>query len=242
MDSSPLNALTLAVKGAGEIASAVAWRLHRAGMPRLAMLEVERPMAVRRRVSFSEAVYQGIAEVEGVRAELVPDAADAPGVWERGSIAVLVDPAWRGLDALRPDVLVDAVLAKRNLGTSLADAPLVVALGPGFEAGRDAHLVIETNRGHDLGRIHETGSAAPNTGVPGTIAGHALDVVDGAEVRAQVAGVVRGLLRSGTPVPDGCKLGDVDPRGAIGNCPTISDKARAIAGSVLESVLRVYNR
>jgi len=176
---------------------------------------------------------------------------------------------WTGIMGIAPDVVVDAVLAKRNTGTAIGDAPLVIALGPGFEAGRDCHMVIETDRGHELGRIITEGSAAPNTGVPGTIAGvstervvrapaggvfnarraigdvvevgEILGDVDGAEVAAAIAGVVRGLIRDGTTVDAGLKLGDIDPRANPGHCATISDKARAIAGSVLEAVMRSVN-
>jgi xanthine dehydrogenase accessory factor len=177
---------------------------------------------------------------------------------------------WERLRGAAPDVLVDAILAKRNTGTRIEDAPLVIALGPGFNAGVDCHLVIETNRGHDLGRIIAEGSAAPNTGVPGDIAGYAaervlrapaagvfvssLDIGDTvrkgevvgrvgeAPVTAAIGGVLRGLIAPRTAVEAGTKIGDVDPRGSIENCDTISDKARAIAGAVLEGILRRYNR
>jgi xanthine dehydrogenase accessory factor len=267
--SRSLRDLVVGIKGAGEMASAVAWRLYMANIRRIFMMEVPQPLAVRRGVSFSEAVQMGSKLVEGVEAVLTAGPHGFGQAWEAGKIAVIVDPRWSSVEAVRPDVLVDAILAKRNLGTSLQDAPLVIGLGPGFSAGGDVHLVIETNRGHNLGRIIEEGSAEPDTGVPGEIAGFSAhrvlrapasgvfeaemeighrvrrgDVVGfvrGEEVKAGIDGVIRGLIAPGTPVEEGLKLGDVDPRGDASYCDTISDKARAIAGSVLEAILRVYN-
>jgi xanthine dehydrogenase accessory factor len=238
------------------MASAAAWRLHRAHVRRIVMLETAMPLAVRREVAFCEAVYAGAKTVEGVEALKAAGGAQLPVVWEQGRIAVAVDPHWDLLRTIRPDVLVDAILAKRNLGTRRHDAALVIGLGPGFTAGDDVHVVIETRRGHDLGRILTLGSAEPNTGIPGPIAGVAEDrvrigdrvepgaivgqVADSA-VRARIGGVLRGLIRPGTRVTAGLKIGDIDPRGVVAHCFTISDKARAIAGSVLEAVLRTYN-
>jgi len=232
-------------------------------------MEVPKPLAVRRAVSFCEAVHEGAKRVEGVEALRVSDEAGVHLAWSRGRIAVAVDPQWRLAGRLTPDVLVDGILAKRNLGTALHEAPLVVALGPGFEAGVDAHLVIETNRGHNLGRVISQGRAEPDTGVPGEISGYSEERVlrapeDGLfgawqeigdlvvagqpvgwvgarEVTASLEGVVRGLIRSDTPVQKGLKIGDIDPRGVREYCHTISDKARAIAGSVLEAILRTCN-
>jgi xanthine dehydrogenase accessory factor len=189
--------------------------------------------------------------------------------WEQGSIAVVADPKWLRLQQVRPKVVVDAILAKKNLGTRMTDAELVIGLGPGFTAGQDVHMVIETNRGHDLGRILTTGSAQANTGVPGTIAGFTeervlrapvaglfettrsigdlikagdfIGTVAGQEISSRIDGVIRGLIRSETKVTRGLKIGDVDARGQKQSCHTISEKARAIGGSVLEAVLRVYN-
>lgn len=265
-----LTGLMVGIKGAGEMASAVAWRLYKANIKRILMAEIPRPLAVRRQVSFCEAVYDGQKEVEGVVAVLVQDIPGLEKAWAQGHIGVAVDPHWDLIKALRPHVLVDAILAKRNLGTSRSEAPLVIALGPGFKAGVDAHMVIETNRGHDLARIITEGEAQPNTGVPGEIGGYTeervlrapaegvflavksigdlvspgdlVGRVEQAEVRAGVGGVIRGLIRDGTPVRKALKIGDIDPRGRREFCPTISDKARSIAGSVLEAVLRVYNR
>lgn len=251
------------------MASAVAWRLYMANIRRIFMLEVERPVAVRRLVSFCEAVHDGRQTVEDVTAVRADGVADIRAAWSHGEIAVIVDPGWSALAEIKPDVAVDAIIAKKNLGTTPGEAPLVIALGPGFFAGKDAHIVIETNRGHHLGRIITEGPAAPNTGIPGNIAGYTkervlrapadgrfdaqrtigdpvkagdiIGAVDGHEVPAPLDGVLRGLIRTGTPVTRGLKIGDVDPRGDVGYAPTISDKARAVAGSVLEAILRVYN-
>ena len=250
------------------MASAVAWRLFSANIQKIFMMEVEHPLAVRRAVSFCEVVYEGSQKVEGVEAIKVGNPDGILKAWENRKIAVIVDPQWRSLQKLRPDVSVDAILAKNNLGTNLAEAPLVVGLGPGFSAGKDVHMVIETNRGHNLGRIITTGSAESNTGIPGRIGGHdvkrvlrapvkgvftamrsigdhvksgeVIGTIENLAIPAEIEGILRGLIRSGTHVPAGLKLGDVDPRGKKEFCYTISDKARAIAGSVLEAILRIY--
>jgi xanthine dehydrogenase accessory factor len=258
------------IKGAGEMASACAWRLHSAHIRRLCMLDLKHPLAVRRTVSFCPALEKGRAVVEGIEAIAVRDWAGIRDAWARPAIAVALVEDWQAIDGAAPDIVVDAILAKRNLGTTNQEAPLVIGLGPGFEAGRDVDLVIETNRGHNLGRIIEAGCAEANTGIPGSIAGHtadrvvrapaagvfasdlaigdrvekgdALGRVAGRPVAAGTGGVLRGLIRSGTEVPAGLKLGDIDPRGKAEYCATISDKARAIAGSVLEAVMRHCNR
>jgi xanthine dehydrogenase accessory factor len=258
------------VKGAGEMASAAAWRLYMANIRRIVMLETAMPLAVRREVAFSEAVYAGSKTVEGVEALKAAGAEQFRRIWDQGRIAVAVDPEAATLRDIRPDVLVDAILAKQNLGTRPSDAPLVIGLGPGFAAGEDVHVVIETQRGHHLGRILTAGSAEPNTGIPGAVDGVAEDrvlrapgegefrsscrigdrvekgtiigLVEGLEVVGRIDGVLRGLIRPGTWVTSGLKIGDIDPRGNVDHCCTISDKARAIAGSVLEAVLRAYNK
>jgi xanthine dehydrogenase accessory factor len=264
-----LTELVIAIKGAGEMASAVAWRLYKANMQRIVMMDIPAPLAVRRGVSFCEALHDGSQTVEGVESVKVEAAAEINRAWKTGRIPVIADPDWKTLRDVRPAVVVDAILAKRNLGTRRAEARLVIGLGPGFSAGEDVHVVIETNRGHDLGRIISSGSAEPDTGVPGAIAGVAgervlrapvtgefcaerriadavlagdiVGRVEGEAVTARVDGVLRGLIRTRTRVEKNIKLGDIDPRGDARACYTISDKARAIAGSVLEAVLRVYN-
>jgi xanthine dehydrogenase accessory factor len=264
-----VSELKILIKGAGEMASAVAWRLFRSHL-RICMTELERPVAVRRPVSFCEAVYEGRQIVEEVEAILVEAADGISSAWEKNKIPVLVDPKCRIKENLKPHCLVDAILAKVNTGTLLSDADLVVALGPGFVAGVDADMVIETNRGHRLGRILTEGQAEPNTGIPGEIGGYTwqrvlrapsggifvaernigdlvnkgavVGSVDGNPVTAWVEGMIRGLIRSETPVQKGFKIGDIDPRGKRNFCYTISDKARAIGGSVLEAIMRVFNK
>jgi xanthine dehydrogenase accessory factor len=249
------------VRGAGDLASGCIVRLSRCGF-RVVALETARPTAIRRPVSFSEAVYEGEATVEGVRAfrcVAVPEA------WPPLEVPILVDPDARSLRGLAPVAVVDATVAKRNLGTRIDMAPVVVALGPGFVAGRDVHAVVETNRGHDLGRVIREGPAEPDTGIPGVVGGQAGgrvlhapvagvveairsigDVVEagepvlsvgGAPVGAAIAGVVRGLIRPGLEVPRGFKVADVDPRRSREACFTVSDKARAVSGGVLEAIL-----
>ena len=264
-----LNELIVLIKGAGEIASAVAWRIYMSNMRRILMLETDSPLAVRRKVSFCEAVHEGRQSVEGVEAIRVDDDEAARQAWAQGEIAVAVDPQWKRLGQARPDVVVDAILAKKNLGTRMHEASLVIGLGPGFTAGEDVHLAIETNRGHNLGKIITRGSAEPNTGIPGLIAGHTeqrvlrapcsgefytrcsighavkngdtIGTVAGQTVVAHLDGILRGLIRSPRAVERGLKIGDIDPRGIVDYCYTISDKARAVAGSVLEAILRIYN-
>lgn len=264
------NALRLApicVKGGGDIASGVAWRLHQCGF-RVLITEIPRPMAVRRKVAFCEAVYDGHAEVEGVEALLIGEANDSRQVWDQGKIPLLVDPECEAAKTIKPDVIVDAILAKKNTGTGINDAPLVIALGPGFEAEKDVDFVVETNRGHYLGRLLTEGPAEPNTGVPGSVAGISTDrvlrapirgiwqseaeigdmvrkgdlvgSVDGQPVNALINGVLRGMIRPGIPVTEGLKIGDIDPRGVKKHCLTISEKALAISGGVLEGILRSF--
>ena len=269
-DTKPLNELIVAIKGAGDLASGVAWRLFQARIRRLYLLELARPLAVRRSVAFCEAIYEGGQTVEGLSALRISAAEELPRVWRRGAIAVRADPAWNTLSELPPDVVIDAILAKRNLGTRLEEAPLVIGLGPGFIAGRDVHRVIETQRGHHFGRVLKHGSAQTDTGVPGNIGGYTtrrvlrapaegvvhmhaqlgdlirsgtlVASVNGEPIRARLSGVLRGLIRDGTPVTVGMKLGDIDPRSRKSYCTTISDKARGLGGAVLEAILETYNR
>lgn len=266
----PLKDLIVIIKGAGEQATGIACRLHRANFTRILMLETPSPLAVRRQVSFCEAIHETSTAVEGVVAVRVIDDFERDAAWGSGKIAVRIDPQGVSLTCCKPDVFIDATLAKRNLGTAITDAPLVIALGPGFTAGTDCHIVIETNRGHDLGRLISSGTAEANTGIPGTIAGYTRERVlrapaDGTfttekqigdpvlqgetigrvgtvEVTSQIGGVLRGLIRPGSAVRAGLKIGDVDPRGEISYCDTISEKARALGGAVLEAILAAYNR
>lgn len=261
--NNPLKAVTVVVKGGGDLATGVAHRLHRAGM-QVVITELPEPLVIRRTVAFAAAVFHGETEVEGIQARLAePGTIEA--VWREGSIPVLIDPDARIVPSLRPQVLVDAIMAKRNTGTAIEDAPLVIALGPGFTAGADCHAIIETNRGHHLGRVILSGSAEPNGGIPGSVHGYATERVlrvpcagvfqghcrigeqvrpgqmvahvNGSAVHAQIGGVLRGLLADGVPTTTGMKVGDIDPRGCVEHCFTISDKARAVAGGVLEAIL-----
>lgn len=270
----------IVVRGAGDLATGTIHRLKKAGF-RLLVLEAEHPAAIRRQVALSEAVYAGSARVEDVEAvRMDVDLAEKKNrkelleqemerIWKKDGVPVLVDPAGLSIAALRPAVVVDAILAKKNLGTTKEMAPLVIALGPGFTAGEDVDVVIETKRGHNLGRVIRSGSAVPNTGIPGIIGGYgkervmhaqaegilrnAASIGDIVEARAVIAeietengtvpveaslsGLLRGLIRDGYPVTKGFKIADIDPqKEELQNCFTISDKARCIAGSVLEAI------
>lgn len=270
----------IVVRGAGDLATGTIHRLKKAGF-RLLVLEAEHPAAIRRQVALSEAVYAGSARVEDVEAvRMDVDLAEKKNrkelleqemerIWKKDGVPVLVDPAGLSIAALRPAVVVDAILAKKNLGTTKEMAPLVIALGPGFTAGEDVDVVIETKRGHNIGRVIRSGSAVPNTGIPGIIGGYgkervmhaqaegilrnAASIGDIVEARAVIAeietengtvpveaslsGLLRGLIRDGYPVTKGFKIADIDPRKEeLQNCFTISDKARCIAGSVLEVI------
>ena len=263
-----LNELVILVRGAGEMATGVAHRLASCHF-KVFMTEISNPQAVRREVAFSEAVFNHEKEVEEITAKSVESPDHIPEFWREGKVPILVDPDAKVKESLKPDVLIDATLAKKNLGTKITDALLVIGLGPGFIAGHDVHVVIETNRGHNLGRIISNGEAEPNTGIPGSIAGYTeervirapkdgnfkalkkigdgvranekVGMIGNVEVRSRIAGVIRGLLRDGTEVWKGMKLGDVDPRGIKTHCYTISDKARTISGGVLQAILERFN-
>lgn len=254
------------IRGAGDIATGIALRLWRSGLE-VVMTDLPSPTAIRRTVCFSQAIVLGRAVVEDVTAVRAETAGEALALLKEGVIPVLPDPAGTCIPELRPDAVVDAILAKKNLGTKLTDAPAVVGVGPGFTVGTDCHAVVETMRGHTLGRTYYQGSALPNTGIPGLIGGfsgervlrapadgvfHQLrdigalakegDIVaevEGLPMRCTLTGVLRGILADGTPVFKGMKAGDVDPRGEKANCHTASDKALAVGGGVLEAVLHL---
>lgn len=257
------------VKGAGDLASGVAYRLHQSGFT-VVMTEIDQPTVVRRSVSFAQAVFDGTTVVEGVHALLVASPAEALAVANARDVAVLVDPHAQVVTQLRPAVLVDAIIAKRNTGTRIDDAPVVIGLGPGFRADVDVHAVIETNRGHRLGRVILDGEAEYDTGIPAPVGGHGaervlrapadgvfigaaeigdhvtseevLGYVAGEPVRSPFEGCLRGLIQTGLPVLKGMKIGDVDPRATREHCFTISDKALAIGGGVLEAMLYLLER
>lgn len=252
------------LRGGGDLATGVAWRLTRAGWP-VVVLELPEPLTIRRTVALSTAVADGEISVQGMRGVLAHTATEAVAVAGRGDVAVLVAPRLVGLGPLRADVVVDARLAKRNIDTSMGDAEVVIGLGPGFTAGTDCHAVVETMRGHRLGRVIWSGSALPDTGTPAELGGRSADRVLRAQasgtvvwhaaigdrvtkgqtlaevgrtaVSAPFDGVLRGAISSGTAVPDGLKIGDVDPRSDPTACWEISDKSLAVGGGVLEAVL-----
>lgn len=264
----------IVVRGGGDMASGTIYRLWQSGFS-LVVLETEQPSAIRRSVSFSEAVYQQMATVEGLTAVLLSSCDQVESTLKQGNIPLFIDPKGLLIEKLRPEVVVDAILAKKNLGTNRGMAPCTIALGPGFQAGKDVDLVIETTRGHRLGRVISEGCALPNTGIPGEIKGvtaqrvlHAPwggrfqnvakigDLVEEGEkigiihteegekeVVATLSGVLRGLIRPDFLVTPGFKIADIDPRKEEReNCFTISDKARAIGGGVLEGVSAHWNR
>ncbi len=269
MAEKELKDLIILIRGGGEMASGVAQRLVRSGF-RVCLTEIAEPLAVRRAVSFCEAVFTGRTEVEGLAARRVSGIEEVRRCWEEGEVPVVVDPGCAIRKTLLPDVVVDAILAKRNTGTALADAPLVIGLGPGFCAGKDVHVVIETNRGHRLGRVIDAGEAEPDTGIPGEIRGYTEErvlrapaggrfrgiknigehvekgevvaEVGGVPVEAAISGVLRGILHDGLIAAQDVKVADVDPRDVRAYCLTVSEKARAIGGAVLEAVMRKYNR
>lgn len=253
------------IKGAGDIASGIAMRLWRAGI-NVVMTDLPRPSSIRRTVCFSEAVYRGETTVEEVRARRAENAADALRLLEESILPVIVDPKAESAKELHPEVIVDAILAKENLGTAITDAPGVVGVGPGFTAGVDCHAVVETMRGHALGRVIWSGGAIPNTGVPGEIGGYTVErvmhspcggvfhalrqigdtveagetvaTVGGEPLYAKITGTLRGILPEGFEVPrEHFKSADVDPRCRLFHCFTVSDKALSVGGGVLEAVL-----
>ncbi|MCP4721535.1 MAG: EF2563 family selenium-dependent molybdenum hydroxylase system protein [Desulfobacteraceae bacterium] len=265
----PIKELVIAIKGGGEMATGVATTLFQANFKHIFMMEIENPRAVRRRVSFCEAVHEGTATVEGVKAKKVVGIDGIRSAWESNCIPVLVDPDWNTIKVIHPHVVVDGIIAKKNLGTDSSQAPLVIGLGPGFEAGGDVHMVIETNRGHNLGRVILEGSPEPNTGIPGSIGGFTrervlrapcsgifksfltlgasinkndvIGHVDNQPVVAQINGILRGLIKNPARVKERLKIGDIDPRGNTEYCTTVSEKVRAVGGSVLQAILRKYN-
>lgn len=254
------------LRGGGDLATGVAQRLHRGGFP-VVVLELEHPLAVRRTVSLATAVIEGKVAVEDLEGVLVDTTGEAVSLAAEGTIPVMVSPT---MPSFERSVVVDARLAKRKLDTSIDQAPLVVALGPGFVAGADCHAVVETMRGHHLGRVIWDGPAAPDTGVPGVVGGasenrvlrtavggevqwdaeigdqvtegQTLGHVGKAPVVAAIDGVVRGLLADGTPAASGLKLGDIDPRADRAACFEISDKSLSVGGGVVEAVLTWLNR
>lgn len=268
LDDEPMNGVTVLLRGGGEMASGVAHCLALAGL-RVLITELPAPLAVRREVSFCEAVFDGCKTVEGVTARRIDDVSQASALWRRGELPILVDPAMECLNRLEPQVIVDALLAKRNTGLHRGMAPLTIGLGPGFRAPDEVHLAVETKRGHYLGRLIYQGAPTPNTGMPGNTggytyqrvlraptdgvfethhklgdmvqAGQSVATVDGQEVIAGVGGVLRGLIRPGFAVHQGLKIGDVDPRGELAYLYTIGEKPRTLGGAVLQAIIAHFN-
>nr|WP_314096788.1 selenium-dependent molybdenum cofactor biosynthesis protein YqeB [uncultured Lachnoanaerobaculum sp.] len=252
------------IRGAGDLATGIALRLYRSGFD-IIMSDIPVPTTVRRTVAFSPAVYTGETQVEGITGKLCENISMIDTVIESGCIPVIVDPSGEIMKEYKPDIIVDAIIAKTNIGTKITDADIVIGVGPGFEAGVDCHAVVETKRGHNLGRVIWSGSAYPNTGVPGNIGGYTVERIiratadgvfsakvnigdfvkagdllaycDETPVYANIDGIVRGLLQDGVKVKKGMKSGDVDPRAEKEYCFSVSDKASAIGGGVLEAIL-----
>lgn len=255
--------MLIVIKGAGDLATGIACRLFRSGF-KVVCTDVAQPTTVRCTVAFSRAVYDGEATVIGVTAKLAKDAEDAKRLLAQGIVPVLIDPDYMEARKLCPDVLVDAIIAKKNLGTKITDAPLVVGIGPGFTAHENCHFCVESNRGHDMGRTIYDGSPEPDTATPGNVGGFAqeriiratadgiwhpvvkiTDVVKEGDlvayagetpVYAKMSGIVRGMMPEGTPTRLGLKSGDIDARCKVENCFTPTDKANAIAGGIMEGI------
>lgn len=252
------------IRGGGDLASGIAIRLVRSGL-HVVITELPQPLVVRRLVSFAEAVHEREWTVEDITGKLIQDPADADQAHQAGMIPVLVDPDLSTLQIFQPEVLIDARMRKKPPEAGMGQAGLVIGLGPGFTAGKDCHAVVETNRGHQLGRVYWEGTAEEDTGIPGEVRGYRQervlrapasgvlknfqeisDLIDRGDriaavndrvVTAPFAGVIRGLLRSGTTVKEGMKIGDVDPRSKPEYARIVSDKSRCLGGAVLEAIL-----
>lgn len=260
----------IVVRGGGDVASGGIQKLHRCGF-RVLVLEIANPTSIRRTVCFSEAIFNGEMSIEELKSIHVKNEEEIYNAWGNDKIPVIIDPRGAYIDKLKPIVLVDAIIAKKNTGMSRDLAPITIAIGPGFEAGKDVDIVIESNRGHNLGRLIFSGYADENTGNPGNIEGFTIErvlystcegifksnhkigdvvkkgdvvaSVNGEKIYSKIDGLIRGLIRNDTLVTEGFKVGDVDPRvNQINNCYTISDKARAIGGAVLEAVMISKNK
>jgi xanthine dehydrogenase accessory factor len=258
------------LRGGGDLGTGAALRLQRAGW-RVLITELAQPLVIRRAVAFASAIYDGSIEVEGALAHKIDQLDQADQFWAIDHIPVIAAGPDRSIAArLNPAALVDAILSKVNTGTRITDAPIVIALGPGFTAGIDCHAVVETNRGHNLGRVYYQGLAEADTGTPGKIggedsqrvlrapidglfradksigekvvAGDVIAHVGSQSIKTSIDGVVRGVLHDGLSINAGLKVADIDPRGEVSYCFTVSDKAWSIGGGVLEAVLYFKNR
>jgi xanthine dehydrogenase accessory factor len=264
-----LDKLKVLIRGAGEVASAVAHKLARSNF-KVCLTEISKPIAVSRGVAFCEAIYDGKKEVGGVVAELISSPDDISKVWQKDKLPILIDPDAKVKETLKPDILIDAIMAKKNPGTNITDAPLVIGLGPGFRVGRDVHIIVETNNSENIGKVLFSGEAEPNTGIPLEVAGlteervlrpskkgiflptkkmgdmvaagDTVGWVGNSPVKAKIDGVLRAIIRDGIEVNEKTKLGEVDPRGDVELCYAIRPRTRVIAGGVLEAILYHFNK
>lgn len=257
--------MKVVIRGGGDLATGVAEVLYQSGF-KILILDIEKPSSIRRSVCFSEAIYDGVTKVEDIICKKVENENEIEKCWNEKIIPIMVDEKGEIIKKIKPDVVVDSIIAKKNLGTTKEMAPITVALGDGFEAGKDVDIVIETMRGHNLGRIITSGRAMKNTGIPGEIKGVSKDrviyskangifssvkkigdtvqkdeiigYVGDVEIRGKISGVLRGIIREGYEVTENMKIGDIDPRiEEKNNCFTISDKARSLGGAVLRAIM-----
>ena len=257
--------MKVVIRGGGDLATGVAEVLYQSGF-KILILDIEKPSSIRRSVCFSEAIYDGVTKVENIICKKVENENDIEKCWNEKIIPIMVDEKGEIIKKIKPDVVVDSIIAKKNLGTTKEMAPITIALGDGFEAGKDVDIVVETMRGHNLGRIITSGRAMKNTGIPGEIKGVSKDrviyslangifssvkkigdtvqkdeiigYVGDVEIRGKISGVLRGIIREGYEVTENMKIGDIDPRiEEKNNCFTISDKARSLGGAVLRAIM-----
>lgn len=257
--------MKVVIRGGGDLATGVAEVLYQSGF-KILILDIEKPSSIRRSVCFSEAIYDGVTKVENIICKKVENENDIEKCWNEKIIPIMVDEKGEIIKKIKPDVVVDSIIAKKNLGTTKDMAPITIALGDGFEAGKDVDIVIETMRGHNLGRIITSGRAMKNTGIPGEIKGVSKDrviyskangifssvkkigdtvqkdeiigYVGDVEIRGKISGILRGIIREGYEVTENMKIGDIDPRiEEKNNCFTISDKARSLGGAVLRAIM-----
>ena len=257
--------MKVVIRGGGDLATGVAEVLYQSGF-KILILDIEKPSSIRRSVCFSEAIYDGIIQVENIICKKVENENDIEKCWNEKIIPIMVDEKGEVIKKIKPDVVVDSIIAKKNLGTTKEMAPITIALGDGFEAGKDVDIVVETMRGHNLGRVITSGRAMKNTGIPGEIKGVSKDrviyslangifssvkkigdtvqkdeiigYVGNVEIRGKISGVLRGIIREGYEVTENMKIGDIDPRiEEKNNCFTISDKARSLGGAVLRAIM-----
>lgn len=257
--------MKVVIRGGGDLATGVAEVLYQSGF-KILILDIEKPSSIRRSVCFSEAIYDGIIQVENIICKKVENENEIEKCWSEKIIPIMVDEKGEIIKKIKPDVVVDSIIAKKNLGTTKEMAPITIALGDGFEAGKDVDIVVETMRGHNLGRVITSGRAMKNTGIPGEIKGISKDrviyslangifssvkkigdtvqkdeiigYVGDVEIRGKISGVLRGIIREGYEVTENMKIGDIDPRiEEKNNCFTISDKARSLGGAVLRAIM-----